>query len=63
MEPFEALYGRRYRTLLNWIEPVEKLLGRAQSSVAHRVHATCQLFSIVMPTRAIKSPAGSVRST
>jgi hypothetical protein len=24
MAPFEALYGRRYRTLLNWSEPRER---------------------------------------
>jgi hypothetical protein len=24
MTPFEVLYGRRYRTLLNWIEPVRR---------------------------------------
>jgi hypothetical protein len=26
MAPFEALYGRKYRTLLNWIEPREKAI-------------------------------------
>jgi hypothetical protein len=26
MAPFEALYGRRCRTLLNWIEPGEKVI-------------------------------------
>jgi hypothetical protein len=26
MAPFEALYGRQYRTLLNWIEPGEKAI-------------------------------------
>jgi hypothetical protein len=26
MEPFEVLYGRRCRTLLNWIEPGEKVI-------------------------------------
>ena len=24
MAPFEALYGRKYRTPLNWIEPKER---------------------------------------
>jgi hypothetical protein len=26
MAPFEALYGRQYRTPLNWIEPREKAI-------------------------------------
>jgi hypothetical protein len=26
MTPFEVLYGRRCRTLLNWIEPGEKVI-------------------------------------
>jgi hypothetical protein len=26
MAPFEALYGRQYRTPLNWIEPGEKAI-------------------------------------
>jgi hypothetical protein len=26
MAPFEVLYGRRCRTPLNWIEPVEKVI-------------------------------------
>jgi hypothetical protein len=26
MAPFEVLYGRRCRTLLNWIEPGEKVI-------------------------------------
>jgi hypothetical protein len=26
MAPFEALYGKKYRTLLNWVEPGEKIL-------------------------------------
>jgi hypothetical protein len=26
MTPFEALYGRQYRTPLNWIEPEEKAI-------------------------------------
>jgi hypothetical protein len=26
MAPFEALYGRRCRTPLNWIEPREKVI-------------------------------------
>jgi hypothetical protein len=26
MEPFKVLYGRRCRTLLNWIEPIEKTI-------------------------------------
>jgi hypothetical protein len=26
MTPFKALYGRRYRTPVNWIEPVERMI-------------------------------------
>jgi hypothetical protein len=39
MAPFEALYGRRCRTLLNWIEPREKaifgpdLINEAEATV------------------------------
>jgi hypothetical protein len=42
MAPFEALYGRKYRTLLNWIEPREKaifgpdIVDEAEATV-HRI--------------------------
>jgi hypothetical protein len=41
MAPFEALYGRRYHTPLNWIEPREKaifgpdLINEAAATVCH----------------------------
>jgi hypothetical protein len=38
MAPFEVLYGRRCRTLFNWIEPVEKLLGRAHEQAPIHAH-------------------------
>jgi hypothetical protein len=42
MAPFEAVYGRKYRTLLNWIEPREKaifgpdIVDEAEATV-HRI--------------------------
>jgi hypothetical protein len=41
MAPFEVLYGRRYRTPLNWIEPREKmifgpdLIKEAEVTISH----------------------------
>jgi hypothetical protein len=42
MAPFEVLYGRRYHTPLNWIEPGQKVifgpdLVEEAESIVHRI--------------------------
>jgi hypothetical protein len=42
MAPFEVLYGRRCRTPLNWIEPIEKVifgpdLVEEAEAIVHRI--------------------------
>jgi hypothetical protein len=44
MAPFEALYGRRYRTPVNWIEPDERAifgpdLVTEAEEIVHRIQS------------------------
>jgi hypothetical protein len=44
MAPFEALYGRRCRTPMNWIEPGERMIFGPDlvieaEGIVHRIHA------------------------
>jgi hypothetical protein len=46
MAPFEALYGCRCRTPLNWIEPREKVIFRPDLVVgAHKTSILCTNMS------------------
>jgi hypothetical protein len=59
MAPFEVLYGRRCRTLLNWIEPREKLIfgpgivEEAEMTV-HRLHESLKAVKSRQETYANK---------
>jgi hypothetical protein len=44
MAPFEALYGRRYHTPVNWVEPEERtIFGHdlviEAEEIVHHIHA------------------------
>jgi hypothetical protein len=44
MAPFEALYGHRYRTTMNWIEPGERTifgpdLDIEAEEIVHRIQS------------------------
>jgi hypothetical protein len=44
MAPFEALYGCRYRALVNWVEPGERTIFGSDlvieaTEIVHRIHA------------------------
>jgi hypothetical protein len=50
MAPFEALYGLRYRTPVNWIEPGERMIFGPDlvieaEEILHRIHANLKAAS------------------
>jgi hypothetical protein len=59
MAPFEVLYGRRCRTLLNWIEPGEKVifgpdLVEEAESIVHRIQENLKVVKSRQETYANK---------
>jgi hypothetical protein len=59
MAPFEVLYGRRCRTLLNWIEPWEKVVFglniiEEAESIVHRVQENLKVVKSHQETYANK---------
>jgi hypothetical protein len=59
MAPFEVLYGRRCRTLLNWIEPWEKVVFglniiEEAESIVHRVQENLKVVKSHQKTYANK---------
>jgi hypothetical protein len=50
MAPLKALYGRRCHTLVNWIEPVERMIFGPDlfieaEEIVHHIHANLKAAS------------------
>jgi hypothetical protein len=67
MAQFEVLYGRRCRTLLNWIEPGEKVTFRRDiveeaEMIVHRVQENLKAAIIPRDLCKQKAPTFGIQS-